>query len=391
MAEQPQNGQSKGIGELFVEFGSTGLGDFIKGLNGIKAQFLLSKAAAEQFTKPLLNMSKNASGGVTALTKLNAVTGMSIRQLQELEIWTKLNNVSFGEMIGQIEGLQNNLLEIAMGRGNVRGFALLGLDPRQMDYRKPLEAFAKIKERVQQLDEATGALALKELGFSQDLLYAFKQQNNVFDQRLLLNEKETQSLTKQQTAWNSLSATWQATQTKFIANQQWINEILSQTQKAIEFIGRATKEDWYSSINKAIPKMGNAIKTDVSKPKESKILHSLIPTPVTAGMKTGQILADYLQYTFGDNTGKTSSATQPIVQPFQLETIPDSELGADNSINESLPAMPSISSAGGNTTNIQVAVTQNISGDSAVEIASRAGDSVENIFNTLTIQNGVMV
>lgn len=390
MTEQPKNGQSKGIGELFVEFGSTGLGTFLKGLNNVKAQFLLSKTAAEQFTKPLMNMSKNAAGGITALTKLNAVTGMSVKQLQELQIWTKLNNVGFGEMMGQIEGLQQNLLEIAMGRGNIRGFALLGLDPRQMDYRKPLEVFAKIRERVQQLDEATGALALKELGFSQDLLYAFKQQNNAFDQRLLLNEQETQLLTKQQEAWNSLSATWQAAQDKFIAKQGWINSLLVVTQKGIEFISRASKEDWYDVINKFIPQAGNAIKGDLSNPKESKIIRAAFPT-INLGVEGGKILADYLQYTFGNNPQKDNTS-EPISQPFNnLETIPDNELGADNSINENLPALPSIASAIGNTTNIQLAVTQNITGDDSVEIASRSRDGIEDMLNTLTIQNGAIV
>lgn len=389
MAEQPQNGQSKGIGELFVEFGSTGLGELLKGLNGIKAQFLLTKAAAEQFTKPLINMSKNAAGGVTALTKLNAVTGMSIRQLQELQVWTKLNNVSFGEMMGQIEGLQNNLLEIAMGRGNVRGFALLGLDPRQMDYRKPLEAFTKIRERVQQLDEATGALALKELGFSQDLLYAFKQQNNAFDERLLLNEKETQSLSEQQAAWNRLGATWQVTQDKFIARQKWIIDLLNGTRQAMEFMigNREQKKEltqkyatktltntlpWYlrNLIVEKIPAL-NAI----SKVGAAAIL-----------LKTNQN-----QQNSAPISQQKTAPSQNIAQPFQLETIPDSELGADNSINESLPAMPSVANAGGNTTSVQVAVTQNISGDNAVEIAARAKDGVEDVFNTLTIQNGVMV
>lgn len=389
MAEQPQNGQSKGIGELFVEFGSTGLGELLKGLNGIKAQFLLSKAAAEQFTKPLINMSKNAAGGVTALTKLNAVTGMSIRQLQELQVWTKLNNVSFGEMMGQIEGLQNNLLEIAMGRGNVRGFALLGLDPRQMDYRKPLEAFTKIRERVQQLDEATGALALKELGFSQDLLYAFKQQNNAFDERLLLNEKETQSLTEQQAAWNRLSATWQVTQDKFIAQQKWIIDLLNGTRQAMEFMS-GNKEQKKEIVQKYATKtLTNTLPWYLRNPIVEKIpaLNAISKVGAAAILlKTNQN-----QQNSAPISQQKTAPSQNIAQPFQLETIPDSELGADNSINESLPAMPSVANAGGNTTSVQVAVTQNISGDNAVEIAARAKDGVEDVFNTLTIQNGVMV
>ena len=189
-----KSGASHELGNLFVDIGSSGLGSLLKGLNSLSATFLLSKNAAQQFTKPIVDLSKNAGKGIVGLEKINAVTGLTISQLQELQMWSKQNNVDFGSYISQIGNFQQNLLDIAMGKGgNIKGFSLLGLDPRQMDYKKPLEALQTIKKRVQQLDEATGALALKELGLSSDLLYAWKREENQINKKLILNAQEQES------------------------------------------------------------------------------------------------------------------------------------------------------------------------------------------------------
>ncbi len=382
MAEEQQNKNSKGIGELFVEFGTTGLGTFLKGLNGVKAQFLLSKTAAEQFTKPLINMSKNAVGGITALSKLNAVTGLSIKQLQELKVWTKLNNVEFGDFMGQIQGLQQNLLDIAMGQGNVKGFALLGLNPKDMDYRNPLEALTKIRERILQLDEATGLLAIKEIGLSENVYYAMKQQNNAFDERLLLNQKEAESLSDQQAAWNSLSATWTAAQDKFIAKQKWILDLLNGTRQAIEFAA-GNKEQKKETVKKYAAK---SLAGELPWYLRNPIVEKIPALNALSKIGTATILYKMSQ----DDVIPLSQPVQGnhnISQPFNLETIPDSELGADNSINENLPLMPSVATTGSNVNNIQIAVTNNITGDNAAEIASRTSEKVQDTIAMITTQN----
>lgn len=262
MAENKTGVAQNKLGELFVDFGSSGLGGLIKGLRTISADFLLGKNAAQQFIKPITGMSKNAAETVTGFAKLNSVTGISIGQLQELQVWAKLNSVSFGEMMGQVQNLQQQILNGFLGKGWNEGFFTLGIDPRSLDYTKPLDALDKIKSRILQLDEATGALGLTQLGLSQDLQFAFRQNNEQFDRRLLLNQKEIQSLNQQQQSWNSLSATWQAGQQKFIANQTWINTLLGNTQTFLENSAPIVKNindsmNWL--YDKALPKLGEFI------------------------------------------------------------------------------------------------------------------------------------
>lgn len=358
------------MGELYVDFGTKGLGGLLSGLNGVKAQFLLTKTAAEQAIKPLVGLSKNAAGDATALMKLNAVTGLSVRQLQDLKIWSDLNNISFGELANQIQTMQRNLLDIRLGRGDVSGYQLLGIDPSSLDYRKPMEAFNLIRQRVQQVDEATGALALRQLGFSEDLLYAFKQNNNEFDARLKLNQKEINSLNEQQAAWNRLSATWKQAQDKFISNQKWIVDLLDKTTGFLETINvltSGTNEQKYGVI------------TDTAKSWGSNIM-SFYRNPFSSAQKIGTSIADFI-LGYGDYLkAQPASAGKSYFTPFP-NLPPMTERGVApqnyNTLNNSY---------GGNTTN-SINVNQYISGNNAQDIANQTSEILLEEINEMEVLN----
>lgn len=235
MAEETKPGAAQNkLGELFVDFTSKGLGSLVKGLNTVSGTFLLTKNAAQQAIKPIMEMSKQAAQGVTMLDKASSITGMSLKELQEVELFSKLNNIDFQSYLGQIKNFQQNLLDIKMGQGNVKGLALLGLDPRNMDYKKPLDALSQIKERVQQVDEATGAMALRQLGLSEELLYTWKQENTDLSKNLRLTGQQMVNLKQQQENINSLNTAWGQFQNQLISNQKWINTLLKATQDWLE-------------------------------------------------------------------------------------------------------------------------------------------------------------
>lgn len=238
--------QSKGLGELFVEFGQKGGSGLMKTLNGISAQFLLTKNSAQQAINMVKDFSKNALNTTVSMDKFSSVTGISLDKLQKWNVWLKLNNYSTEQFLGNIKSLQENMLDIQMGRGNLKGWTLLGLDPHNFDFKKPEEALSAILKRLQQVNEATGAFALREMGLSQDLLYLAKQTNNQFDERLLLTDKELENLRKQQAGWNALGVTWQAVQDKFIANQQWINNLLEITNQLLSYPWQNKEEQQYT-------------------------------------------------------------------------------------------------------------------------------------------------
>lgn len=231
MANNDKPGQAQHeAGQLYIDLGVKGLGSMLKGFNRLSAQFLLTKNAAQQFIKPIADVTKKSLATVTGWDKLNATMGLSLKQLQDINIFSKLNNVDFNQYIGQIKSAQQRLLDIQTGMSNdVQGFALLGLNPREFDANNPLELLDAIKNKVQQVDEVTASAALRWFGFSDDLLYVWKQQNTTFNERLKLNDREMENLKETQEYWNSLSATWDAAQSKFISNQTWINDLLKKT------------------------------------------------------------------------------------------------------------------------------------------------------------------
>lgn len=240
------NGQSKGLGELFVEFGQKGGSGLMKALNGISAQFLLTKNTAQQAINMVKDFSKNALNTTVALDKFNSTTGIPLDKLQKWNVWLKLNNYSTEEFLGNIASVQQELLNIQSGKGgHLKGWTLLGLDPHNFDFHKPEEALTAVLKRLQQVDEAVGSMALDELGWSKSLLYLAKQHNDQFDERLLLSDKELDNLRKQQAGWNALGATWQAAQDKFIANQQWINNLLEITNKLLSYPWQNKEEQQY--------------------------------------------------------------------------------------------------------------------------------------------------
>ena len=370
--ESNASAQNK-MGELYVDFGTKGLGGLLSGLNGVKAQFLLTKTAAEQAIKPLVGMSKSAAGSITEFNKINAVTGLTISQLQDLKVWSELNNVSFGELTNQLKSMQQNLLDIRLGRGDVSGYQLLGIDPSQLDYRNPMQAFAKIRERVQQVDEATGALALRQLGFSEDLLYAFKQNNNEIDKRLFLNNKEVQSLNEQQKAWNRLSVTWSQAQQKFIANQKWIVDLLDKTTGFLNTLNVLTSgatEQKYDVITKGVKDIGKSLGSGVASWLSQ-------PLPLKLGNELGRGITGYAQYLFSDKVNR-QTGTSKTVEPFP-NLPPLSESGYSpttyNSLNRSV------------NSNNNININQYITGNNAQDIAQNSREMMVEQLNNLELIN----
>lgn len=339
------SGQSKGLGELFVEFAQKGGSELMKTLNGISAQFLLTKNTAQQAINMVQDFSKNTLNTTVALDKFNAVTGIPVEKLREWDKWAKLNNYSTEEFLGNIKALQQNMLEIQMGRGNLKGWTLLGLDPHNFDFHKPEEALSAILKRVKQLDSAVAALAMREMGLSEDLLYAYDQQNDKLDKKWILNEKEIENLRKLQEAWNTLGVTWQAAQEKFIANQTWINTLLEETTKWLEgqhpILDNISKSfEWL--YNSGLPQLGEFIGKMMGESQASRILKPTILTPIQA-IKVAQLEAqqkadfERRQAEWNKNHKTTSKPKQTYKTSYQApkkENI--SPLSQDNSYSQEI-------------------------------------------------------
>lgn len=237
MADNEQK-NSANLGELFVEFGSKGLGGLIKGLNSVSATFLLTKNAGQQMLQPLANISKQAGQSVVALDKLNSVTGISVGQLQALKQWSTLNNIDFNDYIGQVHSLQNALARMSLGdASSIKGFAMLGLNPADFNPYKPLENMKKVENAMRRMYKQGGegakyqiALALQLLGLNEELAYSYTRANKQIDKSLLLTDKQQEKLREQQEAWNGLK----------VASESFFNKLMANAGIFEKFINGAT-------------------------------------------------------------------------------------------------------------------------------------------------------
>lgn len=449
MAEENKSAAQSKLGELFVDIGSSGLGGLLKNLNSLSASFLLTKNAAQQFTKPIIDMSKNAGRGIVGLERINAITGMTIKQLQALKMWSAENSVDFDSYVNQIAAFQQNLLDIQMGKGgNIKGFSLLGIDPRSLDPKKPLEALDVIKRKVLQLDEATGTLALRELGLDSQFQFIWRRKESQLNKNLLLNKEEAENLSEQNTLWNRLGVTLDSILSKWISQQTWINTLLkesinylNQEHPVLDSISNIFKQmakwvlfiakGWHAIIDGVIKFKNftaNPLNPNDQKnmtPEQQKKYNELEEQRKYEGMTEGEktrakiidsgkkilttaaennpnvLIAKALigavkkanemanknyDQTINKLSKPAASGTINEVISSDLTEIPASLRNGNNSASAyDLTALPETARTVNVTNNLTV--NQDISGTNSLEIAARSLDKIEDSYNSLQREN----
>lgn len=382
------NGQKQGssLGELFIEFGSKGLPGLVKGLNTVSASFLLAKNAGQQMIQPLANMSKQASQGIVGLEKLNSVTGISVKQLDHLRRWTKLNNLDFNDYIGQVHSLQNALDKMYLGDSqSLQGFSLLGLNPAELNPSKPLEAMEKIGQKIRQIqksgreeDKHRASIALQLIGLNEELVYTYEKANKQVDKSIDLTDKQRKNLEEQNTAWNKLNdASGQFFQ-KAIASQEWFTKLIDKSADAIKGLVRfidANKEKKMDIIINTIHKTGD------------KLIEDKTPKNTSFNLKFAKNLT---RGDFSINKFATVAALKALQFGKDLNEAEKryQERNNPNSIPKSMKTKNNNISSGTTNKNdnrkfeFHYEITQNVNGDSALDTANDFNNMVKNGFIT---------
>lgn len=177
MAEEQQ--QSKGIGELFVEFSAKGLGSLLKGLNGVSAQFLLTKNAANQFLQALMKPVKEAGKGAVEIGKLSNSLDTSYKNVAKLQNYLKSKNVSEG-LVNDLGNIQTTIRDVLSGFSDlpsnfVDAFAKTGHILE--DYSDDFEDILRLVKDIQNADltRSERNQIFDFLGMSRDWGYLFER------------------------------------------------------------------------------------------------------------------------------------------------------------------------------------------------------------------------
>lgn len=214
MAEEQQ--QSKGIGELFVEFGAKGLPTLLKGLNTVSASFLLTKNAAQQLIKPVVNFGKEAGNSAVGIAQLSATLGTTFLEAQKFQLYFKKYNLNEG-LLGDLASTADMLTKVQMGIGGISGefaYAMNRMGLNWQDYDGSIESTLQLLKDVQQatsnMPTAEKRIILQSIGWNPEWLYAFEKGINLndaltLDDSLILElEGMSQTLNDASSSFNKL-------------------------------------------------------------------------------------------------------------------------------------------------------------------------------------------
>lgn len=326
MAEEQQQ-QSKGIGELFVEFGAKGLPTLLKGLNTVSASFLLGKNAANQFVQTLTQPAKEAGKTAVEIGKMSNALGISYKEYMRLRQYIKSHSLSEG-LIDDIAKLQKVFQDFNAGLGNIPGELSVALQRSghniteySGDFESILRLIKDIESGTQGSDKNYRNQTLRMAGLSPEWGYAFDRGFDISKYTTISND-EVEALIKAQESMANLS-----TQTEQLKNHL-VSKLSPSIIKISDWLGNKADKGITGKYDKYLYKPGVAAKnTEFLKQKAKE----LFPQKGTA---TGGA-APLVIFDFPQNKQPSINSVTPVVPPSMRGTahIPTNLTNSNTTIN----------------------------------------------------------
>lgn len=139
-------------------------------LVGIGVAVAAASAAIGKVTSDALN-------AAAAFNQFEAETGASAQELQKWQAVAEQTNSSAEAVSSAIRAITQNQQAIRLGEGDISGFQLLGIDPRQ----DPFQILTELRTRTEGLSEAMQRNVLGRLGVGAELLQTIQLSQEEFD------------------------------------------------------------------------------------------------------------------------------------------------------------------------------------------------------------------
>jgi hypothetical protein len=185
------------IGELFVALGfkvdQPKIDYWNQGLENSRKKALKVAAAATAASFAIIKLSDSAVRYAVVLKNFAVQTGLSVAELEKWRRVAEMNDVSGGELIETIKGIQSAQSEIRLGGGNIRPWQLLGISPNE----NPFRILEQVRESIKNIDPAIAASVIGQMGIGQNFLNILRLGNLEFDklnEKFILTNKEQKDL-----------------------------------------------------------------------------------------------------------------------------------------------------------------------------------------------------
>jgi hypothetical protein len=165
---------------------TTKTGNYLKAMMSTKVQVTAATSALVYFTK-------KAADAAIQIDKIASSSGLSPETVQRLSEMAKTTGGDINDITSALRHLQTEATNIALGRGgNIGVFQYLGVDPQG----DPMKVLDQLMRKLNSMPVALRNTMAAELGFTDDLMYMWRNMGNVAPARpeTLLTDKELKRL-----------------------------------------------------------------------------------------------------------------------------------------------------------------------------------------------------
>jgi len=150
--------------------------NFAKAVKGIKGE-LIGAIAGTLSLAGAVKAVNEAMGDATELKKFGDQTGANVEEMQRWRSVADQVSGSGQAVASSIDAIVSNQAKIKLGTGNISGYQLLGIDPRQ----DPFKVLQQIRDKTANLSAADRKNITGMFGVNADLISTLKLTNAQFD------------------------------------------------------------------------------------------------------------------------------------------------------------------------------------------------------------------
>ena len=128
-------------------------------------------------------------------------TGLSTDGLQKWLYIAKQNDVAGADLIETVKGLQTAAADIALGRGNIAPWQLLGISPSQ----DPFTILEQLRTKLKGMPEGLARSIAQQLGVSDKMFQLLLSDMGKLEAKYIMNRREQTALIQLNRSWNELT------------------------------------------------------------------------------------------------------------------------------------------------------------------------------------------
>lgn len=169
------------IAELFARIGlKTDEGkakSFHRTMTTVKVGLIATTVAATATSLAIRKITSDAMKAAVAFKQLETETGASAQQLQKWQAVAEQTNQTAESVTAAIKAIVANQEKIKLGQGDISGFQLLGIDPRQ----DPFKILEELRVKTKGLSDGMKKNILSQMGVGTGLLQTLNLTRKEFD------------------------------------------------------------------------------------------------------------------------------------------------------------------------------------------------------------------